>query len=676
MNKKTEKKLNRVLLVLAIVSFIVTFAEGCFYYSGETYHNPLFRFMLILQNSIKAFGFKSTITIDNVIKKMSENPSLLEVIVGYAYAFATFTAPYCTFAMCYKFLEKLLRIKIWSAKKKNKKHIIIFGYNDEVKELLNNQEEEEQDSKVPKKIHLVSTDIPSKEELGLLKKQIVLHNVDCLKLSKDQLKYFFKQMELERAEDIILFEESSAKNFSLYNMFHREENGAVFKENVKFICRCEDDGIKRILEDYHDTPIREKADKVYNDLEIISIPEIRIRKMLKKNPLHSYYKNSGVSPDQWNLHLLIIGFGKMGQQLLLQAMNLGVVSSRNSILIDVIDNNIEEKKSIFANNFSEKYVTFGENEFSISPKHADGELRIRFHKMDIRYKEFQKQLKEYGKNKNGGAYTYIAICVKDKDINLHCMAEVERYLQSTSEADCMRQVKIGIRMDSDKQMASYLNNNEKTYKNVFAIEETISTITLNDLISDQLDAEAKVFNRIYNTISIGAAGIKKKDSSVKTDGDAADYWRRLELFRRNSSRALAHHAQIKSAVFDYYKSVNWKQLFDGRTGLLKKVDGCWVFEGTEEEFLMKLDDTKAYPCVGEFARMEHRRWCYFMASCGWKRTSKPTDTKSDVYRVNPCMCTWDELVKYQKSMCKYDLMPLLMKYEEVLKEEQHKKRIG
>ena len=110
-------------------------------------------------------------------------------------------------------------------------------------------------------------------------------------------------------------------------------------------------------------------------------------------------------------------------------MSQGVRSSRNKILIDVINNKIEGKWSIFTNHFNEEYV--------IPDTATDSEFRVRFHKIDI---------------------------------SLHCMSEVERYLKFCPTEDCRKSVSLAIRLETDRAMADYLNQNKRTYKNVFAIE--------------------------------------------------------------------------------------------------------------------------------------------------------------------------------------------------------------
>ena len=68
MNKKTNKKLEKILLGLAVGSVVISFAEGLLFYSAQSYPNVLIRWMLIVKNTIKAFTFSSSIDIKDVAK--------------------------------------------------------------------------------------------------------------------------------------------------------------------------------------------------------------------------------------------------------------------------------------------------------------------------------------------------------------------------------------------------------------------------------------------------------------------------------------------------------------------------------------------------------------------------------------------------------------------------------
>lgn len=670
MGKKTDKKKGLFLWIISGAAVFILLLEGFLYFNAEAYPHPLFRWMFIIQNGVKAFTFRSDIGLKDMAKVLENSSNLFETLVGYAYTFVIFIAPLCTAAAVYTAIKRVFRIRSVKWLFINERNIIVFGYNDEVKALLSSRESKQ-------RIHIVATNISQNEETELLKSGIAVYKVECLKLQGRQLNSLFSRMKLKNTKEIILFDESSAKNFSVYQMFHREQFKNMLHPEVKFFCRCEDEGIKRIIEDYHDEKRLEAK-----DLEIVSIPELRVKKMLQEHPLHAYYSGAYKEKNEWNteeykkwnLHLLIVGFGKLGQQLLLQAMNLGVISSDNDILIDVVDFDIKNKKSIFANHFDENYVEMGEDEFVIPSEKADGSFKIRFHNMDIRHKQFTKLLNETGAPEQDGLYNYIAICIKDMDIGLSCMSQVEYYLNRYKDAADERKVSVGIRMEANRQMADYVRRNNGTFQNVFVIDDTEKVLTLKDLIDDELAKAAKTFNYIYRTLDI----ISEKDYAPKPEDITADqetleteYWHNKEMYKRNSNRAIAQHAEVRHVLLVKNILDKLDACFGANGTILKDKGKVWTFNGTENDLIDLLNDENTYPWVTEFAKLEHRRWCYFMASCGWKALDSFYWEKDEKQKANACMCNWKELSQkgepkngiFPKSYaCKYDLMPLLKEY--------------
>lgn len=654
MKKKTNKQTSKVIFYLAIGSFLITLMEGILYYSEEMFPNPLFRIMMIVQNSIKAFGFSSSISISTVADIIENSTDVVEIVIGYLYSIAMFVAPYCTVAYVYKVVERLLRIKHWNWWFQSSKiRCIVFGYNEEVKSLLDNYDKKKY------RIHLVSEEINDEQNLELLHEGIIVHKVDLLKKPEDAV-YFLKQMELKDTSNVVLFENSSAKNFSLYKLFHNEKikSEINMQADIKFYCRCEDAGIQSILEDYHDTNIMKCM-----DIEIVSLPELRVRQMLSNNRLHQYYLknvNDKVSYDEaknWDLHMLIVGFGKLGQQLLLQAMNQGVISSENKIIIDVVDFNIDQKKSIFANHFNEEYVEPTEDGLRISSDKADGEFMIRFHKMDIRIHEFKKFLNTYGDKKN--IFTFVAICLKNTDVALHCLTQVQQHLYRNGKQD---DVCVAVRMEYDKNMAQYLSGENDKYKNVFVIEDARSTISLEELLHDEVNQDAKKFNWIYSRCELltDEAFDEKvmEQNLVSNQNTEQEAWKKLKLVLRNSNRALAYHQEIKKL---YMQGESFEQYFGTKGVFLEDRGNVWTCESADKVAKLQNDAVK-YPLIHELSKLEHRRWCYYMASSGWKRTYDPKADKIPELKENPCLCKWDDLVENKPDTCMYDMMPLISQY--------------
>ena len=136
------------------------------------------------------------------------------------------------------------------------------------------------------------------------------------------------------------------------------------------------------------------------------------------------------------------------------------------------------------------------------------------------------------------------------------------------------------------------------------------------------------------------------------------------MFRRSSSKAAAYHDEVKDDIIPKLAEESGTQLADkleellGRDGSLMRYTGsAWQMRGSEEELLDKLkQDSFAY----ELAALEHRRWCCYMASIGWR-----AGERSDKFRRNPCLVTQQKLMEIKPEMCKYDLMSLMARYRKM-----------
>lgn len=250
MKEKNKIKMGKVLFFLAVISFLIATVEGFLFYTEE---NPFFRMLLIIQNSINAFGFNPSISLNDAMGLMQNESSALYAVVGYAYGIAVFTAPYCTLAVMYKVLERIMHVVFDFRNHKNAEHVVVFGYNSDVKAMLANYVP---DAGRELCVHIVTQqELSSEESYTLSKKGYKVHCFDVLKASEDELVYLLKKAGADIASNIILFEDSSIKNFSLLQMFplneEEKERKIQLKYGAKITCRCDEDAIGELIADYY-----------------------------------------------------------------------------------------------------------------------------------------------------------------------------------------------------------------------------------------------------------------------------------------------------------------------------------------------------------------------------------------------------------------------------------------
>ncbi len=661
MREKIKFKTKKALWGLAVISACIATLEGILFYHGDKFGSLFFRILLVLQNSINAFAFKPSISIKDAISFMEASPTILNIIVSYLYGIAVFTAPYCTIAAVYKLLEHIFRFLLVTKAHKNDEHIVIFGYNEDVKVLLNNaialqpkmsDKQKHIRFRKPKYcIHIVEPDgISPEENFKLTKKGYFVHQFDFRNASCDELDELLNQTSVGKARFILLMEDSSIQNFSLLQMFRlsgTEEEKVNVLKNAKIFCRCEDNGVERLIADYFDNG-QDKEQGAWYDLELFSFPEYQVRAMYADTPLYTYYDKSELPIASWDINLLIIGFGKIGQQALLQAMNNGVIHGENKIRIDVVDYNIKEKAGIFSNCFSDEMFEMCNDFFKMRSVVSDGSFEVHFHNLDVRYRQFHSLINEMAQQCN-----YVVLTLPDTTTAMHCALELEEAFAKYEKNN----VPIIMRMDYDKRVAEYVTNNQKTFGNVKIMKDRKKLLTLDDIVNERIDRKAKEYNFFYNSIKIGIQNGNKVNPK-----SAEKLWNNLAIFRRDSNRAAANHENVKARfvekILAEYGENKEEQICDlvGSKGkLLRYISEGWLL-GCEPEQLEQAfrDNRFGY----EMVKMEHRRWNYFMLSRGWS-----LGERSDIKRTNPYIMPQEELMKKDIMICQYDLMYLLAEYK-------------
>jgi hypothetical protein len=692
---------NKTLLGLAIFSSVIAATEGILYHWST--EGGLLKVLLIIENTIKAFTFKPPISLEAAQHFIDADPGLFRAFIGYLYMLVIFIAPYCTFSALYKLISNFLKAGRLVWKGRFEENIVIFGYNGDVRTLIKSIIEKNKAERTGRfspsryKISLVSDkELPETERFHYLRNGVEHYEFNIFKAKDSELKEILgeKRLGIYSAKYIFLMDESSMNNFSLLQMLTGGSRDIEsISDQIKIFCRCEDDGVLRLIESYYDTPSVDAAGKRIKhrnfDLEIVDVFDLQIWQMFSDTDPHTYYleKNKtlaeagkkAIPPEDWKMHLLVLGFGKLGQQAAIQAMNLGVASVKNSILIDVVDYSMEDKKSLFMSRFRPGVFTperessdSGSEVFRVNPDLADGELQIRFHSMNVRYGQFSRLLSTMAVDSEGRSlpYTYVVSAIDDTDSSIYNLTELQRFLSAAGDgaADI---TPVYMRMDSDELLRNYIHNNGDALglKKLNLIEGVSHLMTIDKIIDDNGNKTAKRINLFYDSMSFDLGSRKKPGAEDRERKSEEKAWQKLTLYQRNSNRASAYHLSTKKEVLKALYGENYKKaldhLFTG-DGLYPFVDGAWDYgfaysdPAGDDVFISKANKDEL---AMEMLRTEHRRWCYYTLSCGWAHKDGPKD---QLLHTNPCLVPWHGLedTPSLREYCKYDLMPLMAIYEE------------
>ena len=702
MRQKNYYRFTKILILLTVIMFFLLAVESWIYYSEKITELP-FKIMMVIQNIVSGFAFKPDIKLkdayDFYVKNKETTNSLFLTFITYAYGIAMFGANFCTLTWLYKLLEKVFRITyIGSLFNKYKNHIIIFGYNECTKMLLKNKDSNHDDKS--RCIHIIcSEELDTSELYQLRKNRVFLHKFDAIKADKESFEYFIGKIKAENANSILLFEDSDMNNLSVFRELCEVSKGWNNNKYPKAYVRCEDRKIEELIEKIYDKnkETNDKNNISKFDIETVSIPELQIQNMFQNKNLHSLYFDNDTTND--NVNVLIVGFGKLGKEALVQTMNYGVLNSTNKINVDIIEYKMKDKTNLFAEMFSaNNYNRFDNGEllndkgnalflkegkkpisFKMKESIVDEPMTINLIDMDVRNGLF-KDLIDMGspfikdeENKDNH-YTYVIIAIDNSDVAIYCAREIAYSIHNNKK----NKMPVMLRLDSDKLVRTFIND-EKNQEGIFEFVDLIKTpaevISLTSLIDNGLDKESKKFNLEYDCLST------QKFSLGSTNEDENDEikWRELDYYKRPVNKSLAlYYEYVFKNYYEKKMNENDKnnlnraiEELDSKFGVIKKevldkIASCRTEtekKDLKKELENKLNESfdkqiQEYDDLLEHCKSEHRRWCYCFISRGWEYSNK----KDPSWHKHNCLLPFEKLREdaNTKNTIKYDMMKMLL----------------
>ena len=546
-----------------------------------------------------------------MLSSLQNNAGTWQYFIGCAYVAAVFIAPLCTATAILRAVELFLRrgayISIGS-----KAVTLLYGWGPTAEAVLLNN------GKGKAAVCLVTgEELTDKQQLDLLR-----HNVFLCKARQEE------RMR-KKADRIFLLDKSSARNFSQYVALQHWWESYARGEAPKVFCACEDAGVRALFTSFHDESSRKHPEAGALPVSLFSMAELQAKAVWDACPICEYNFSEGfrgTPEDRYRVHMVLVGLGSIGRQLLEQAVSLGVLSSYGEMHFDVIDRNANELLRFFKSSFSSSYVQVNHEKgmLTIPPDRADGTLTIRFHQLNVDDGDFIPLLRRL----NGEhPFTFAAICLKDTDTAIRCLNQLDRVLEESGRA-----IPVAVWMGEDQELAQYFRGETPYYGKAFPICRGQNALSLDALANGEAYAGAVQFKYAYSRWSATLSGDAASVSTPEAE------WRKMEYFKQRSSLFQYLHQPVKALRLAYERS---------REDPFTLTAGPAEYEALGEPPLTE-------PLALEFARMEHRRWCYYMAASGWTFGEKRNKDR----QINPCMVTWEALVRGdQQYTCRYDTTP-------------------
>jgi len=326
------------------------------------------------------------------------------------------------------------------------------------------------------------------------------------------------------------------------------------------------------------------------DARVFNIFEDCARLLFEENPLDRV----PIGKDsRLTVHLVVVGFGKMGQGVALQAARIGHFANGCPLRITVVDKKADEVRA----GFLSLYPQFG------------AVCDLGFVQTMASSGEFGGMLVNWAEEPN--TLLTVAVCLDNDSRSL---------TRALGLADKLKDhdVPVLARMEEDVGLASLLKCKEAGHASVrlvTAFGQINRACAIKRLLSERQDRIARRVHEDYLTVA-------RADPNKRDDDEALRDWDDLPESYKDANRHVADHADVKLRAI----------------GLPAGKAPAREFTADEIEVL---------------SRMEHARWKTGRLLAGWRHAPPPKDER---HKTNPNIVPWEELdepnrEKDRKAVC-------------------------
>ena len=664
--------------------------------------------LLVFENTIKCFLLQPNL-------KLSELATLVESQgINYSffilYALAIYLAPIFIGSV---FIDSLAGLKsaVYSVLHSirfyftDKKNIyLIYGYNDDVFTLIKN----EYKNKGQKKLFYVICDDRDFEKNISDEDKNIYYRMNARILSKSTITKEFVirntkfsiDFLLKKIDSFILFDSDNGCNLEMLKMLHKKiVDYGIKSKNI--YCKCNDYYAKQLINDYIFSK-KDELDKSNCNYEAFDFYEISAKCMFdEKNIEHNIANITQETKDirNKNVKTIIIGLGDYGRAIFDETINDSVINQNGKIIVDIIDKDIVNAKSTILNKTDSKYVKKAKDEhdeecYEISNKDGacDGLLRIYFHEMKVETNDFRDCLTEIFE-RNDKQIDNIFLCTRENDEStVRAFSAImnfvfsNNYITSICEYndsknankkyridDMKTNIYVRIKSAEDDWIGSYnmcgLENyivsmpdkseiyNIKNIKNEKALKnaKNVNCIyeLMGDVIHESLDAKSSIsFSKLIDKEFVKELLLDESDDR-EVEKKPREKWRALDYSTKVSNIFLQSHTKVKVALLrkDEYRSKVFNQLeqfLNIKFNSQSDVKNYFVEHKDDELF--------------EFAKLEHRRWCYNRAFNGFEYGEGNNKINKLFRKIHYCLVPYDKLLEVSPDTLTYDLMSLINIY--------------
>ncbi len=329
---------------------------------------------------------------------------------------------------------------------------------------------------------------------------------------------------------------------------------------------------------------------------------------------------------------------------------------------------------------------------------ADGSIRVRVWEAEVLSDDYSEVLEEICNNKS---VTYAASCFNSSELNMRCVDRLSDILQRMDEP---KRIPLAVNLQNAKGLKDVLEDEKKEYycfSNVHFTMSDENDLGLDQIISVERNEMGAYYSSMYNMF-YGDVGLNEID-----DAEVNRAWESEKLYYRQSTLEQVNAAEVQKYIVQTTRYINGQDAVVKLQEFVRKLSEVAEMDFSEdvkEELRRKTEEketkteeekkkaeeekkkaeeemrkaatekvkdemqhfittkdarTALNDIIEEWAKIEHRRWCYYMLLTGHHLVEKRDERK--IFERDIIM-SWEDIgmegpLSEKK---KLDLIPFLM----------------
>lgn len=490
---------------------------------------------------------------------------------------------------------------------------------------------------------------------------------------------FLQQDELSTSSSILLFKESPAENITLLKRIaslevpkshcakkkddsessaNPVEEGKTEKDDKE---KQKDENRPRIflrsdsaMEELCSALVKQmkeenKENAVINqyDVQIFDLADLQLAELMQEAPLYQIYEGSGLTPDQWDVHVALMGIDGLGLKSLKTILESAAFSAHNRITVSVMTDNIREAKAELKRIFADSVLTESDGIFEFNSDVVDGPIRIEVKPLPSSSASLTGWLETTQQTE---PLTYVILDLANTSRALDILVTLSRFFKTKSEKsdDTHLHPTIAINTTLDDNLRQIALTCEGLFPDLKYIESPDKFLNIEKIMNVDLEKDAREYHAKYQDLAFVGEGTDSKT------------WQQLDCFTQQSNRESARFEPVKDAVLNSWLDATGEHKKDflekrfGQKGtLISEEEDGWK---KQDDFMDRLMED---PVTLDLFKMEHRRWNLFHLVNGWEWNKE----KNPALKRHKNLVNSEILMRDYDWVVHYDLMYLLSAYE-------------